>query len=60
MRNFFGFERLVAGEEVFVFPGGEGARIEAELAKQFAVAEVLTDDADGADDAGRVGIDFIC
>ena len=59
MRDFFGFERLVAGEEVFVFPSGEGARIEAELAKQFAVAEVLADNANGADDAGRVGIDFI-
>ena len=59
MRDFFGVERFVAGEEVFVRTCGEDARVEAEFVEQVAVAEVVADDADGADDAGRVGVDFV-
>ena len=59
MRDFVRVERFVAGEEVFVFARGKDARVQAEFAEQVAVAKAVADDADGADDACRVGVDFV-
>ena len=59
VRDFVRVERFVAGEEVFVFAGGEDACVQAEFAEQVAVAKAVADDADGADDARRVGVDFV-
>ena len=42
-----------------MFARGKDARVQAEFAEQVAVAKAVADDADGADDACRVGVDFV-